>query len=391
MSLMNPDYQFTDIDVLADRNNLRVLLEFVSGKANGPFRLDLYSIFNTLVIVRNEGRWWKFSDGKSYGFNFERFFTQPAPGMDDATSHYRAIRYPLGPLNVVVRFEADAFDDGVPDELTQSEQQAVAGGLAQRPSFKYSAPINVQQRGHVVPTSQMVELKTQTHRDEYSPVACQDQLWFGRTSLLYTAPYERGTGVVRRIDIEDATKRVKKWEERNQENLRKLAGLLGLLKAIMKKERRPNRAVVLVREDKSGPLTVRSMESMGRAVGREAFMRHWKRENSGRGGGFRGGRGNPTVSRGHGEFGGARGHHALSRGQGEFGAMRGLHAASRGQSNFDHGRSHHTASRGRGDFHNPQAGSHTIRGGRGYRGAGFSRGGQGRGDMAEQSRRPPNY
>jgi hypothetical protein len=375
MTLMNPDYQFTDTDVLADRNNLRVLLEFVSGKANGPFRLDLYSIFNTLVIVRNEGRWWKFSDGKSYGFNFERFFTRPAAGMHDATSHYRAIRYPLGPLKVVVRFEADAFDDGVPDELTESEQQAVAGGLAQRPSFKYSAPIRVLQRGHVVPTAQMVELKTQAHRDEYSPVACQDQLWFGRTSLLYTAPYERGTGVVRRIDIEDATKRVKKWEDRNQENLRKLAGLLGLLKTIMKKERRPNRAVVLVREDKSGPLTVRSMESMGRAVGREAFMRHWKKDNGVRAGGYVGGRGN----------------HAVSRGQGEFSRGRGYHAATRGQNDFGHGRSYHTAPRGRGDFNNPQIGSHTVRGGRGQRGGGFARGGHGRGDIAEQSRRPTNY
>jgi hypothetical protein len=278
---MNPDYQFHTVDVLADRNNLRVLLEFVSGKANGPFRLDLYSIFNTLVIVRNESKWWKYSDGKSYGCNFERFFTKPAEGMEDATSHYRAIRYSMGPLSVVCRFEADAYDDGVADELTDVEYAAVSGGLSERPRFSYSAPIHVLQKGHIVPTAQMVELKTQTYNPENPrSVVCQDQLWFGRTKLLYTGPYEPGTGIVSRIKFEDATARVKRWEDTNQQNLRKLVALLDQLKTIIKNERRPNHALVLVREDRGGPLTIRSMESMNRAIGNQAFQKHWKREVS---------------------------------------------------------------------------------------------------------------
>jgi hypothetical protein len=279
LSMMNPDYQFMDVDVLADRNNLRVLLEFVSGKANGPFRLDLYSLFDTLVIVRNESKWWKFADGKSYGINFEHFFTRPDTGMEDATSHYRAIRYPMGPLSVVCRFEADAYDDGVAsDELTESEAQAVSGGLAVRPSFKFGAPIRVLQKGHIVPTAQMVELKTQAMKEEFRPVMCQDQLWFGRTKLLYTGSYVPGDGTVKRVRLEDATARVKKWEENQQENLRKLAGLLEVLKQTMKTNRSANRGLVLVREDKSGPLTIRGMEATDRrAIKREVFQRHWRR------------------------------------------------------------------------------------------------------------------
>ena len=275
---MNPDYQFNDVDVLADRNNLRVLLEFCQGKANGPFRLNIFLVFNTLVIVRKESRWWKNSDGASYGCNFEKFFTQPSQGMEDATSHYRAIRYPLGPLSVVVRFEADAYDDGiVPTELTQSETTAVSGGLAGKPTFDFRAPIKVLQKGHIVPTAQMVEMKTQKHDPErFRPVACQDQLWFGRTSLLFTGPYELGTGVINYVKTENATKRIKTWEENNQEGLRKLATLLAQLRTILKRERRPNRAVVLVREEKAGPLTVRSMEGMNHAVGKQHFMKHWR-------------------------------------------------------------------------------------------------------------------
>lgn len=283
----------------------------MQGKANGPFRLDLYTIFNTLIIVRNEAKWWKHSNGESYGCNFEAFFTKPAKGMEDATSHYRAIRYSMGPLSVVCRFEADAYDDGAgSDDLTETEVQAASGGLAQRPSFKYSAPIRVLQKGHIVPTAQMVELKTKAiKRDEYGKdasglVQCQDQLWFGRTSLLYTGPYESGTGVVSRIKYEDATERVKKWEAKNQDSLRKLVGLLLQLKAIMKRERRPNHSVIIVREGKAGPLSVRSMESMHRAVGKEAFDKHWKRapmQQNFQRGAFRGrGRGQTPITRGGG-------------------------------------------------------------------------------------------
>ncbi|EAT77148.2 hypothetical protein SNOG_15483 [Parastagonospora nodorum SN15] len=274
MSTMNPNYNFMSTDVICDRNNLRVLLEFVQGKANGPFRLDLYTIFDTLVIVRNESRWWRHHNAEGYGSNFEKFFTTPAEGMEDATSHYRAIRYPLGPLNVVCRFEADAYDDGAAsDFLTESEREAVvSGGVAQRPTFRYNLPIRVLQKGHIVPTAQMVELKTQRARDEFTPVTCQDQLWFGRTSLLYTGSYVPDTGVVNRIRNEDATKRIKAWENNNQESLRKLAALLQMLTAAMKRHKRPNRAVVLVREGKAGPLTLRSMESTNQAIGRDAFQ-----------------------------------------------------------------------------------------------------------------------
>ena len=308
LSVMNPNYQFGDVDVLADRNNLRVLLEFVQGKSNGPFRLDLYLLFNTLVIVRKESRWWKHSDGVSYGCNFEKFFTRPAVDMEDATSHYRAIKYSMGPLNVVCRFEADAYDDGlVPDELTEAKAKAVSGGLAERPIFDFRAPIRVLQKGHIVPTAQMVELKTQKYDPErFRPVACQDQLWFGRTSLCYTGPYELNTGVINRVKLEDATDRIKNWEEANQESLRKLVTLLTQLRAVLKRERRPNRAAVLVREGKGGPLSVRSMEGMSHAVGKDFFMKHWRRDvmqpgtQPGHYRGQRGGRGTFNPPRGRG-------------------------------------------------------------------------------------------
>ena len=385
LRVMSPNTTFHNVDVLADRNNLRVLLEFAQGKNNAPLRLNLYLVFNTLVIVRRESRWWKRSDGKSYGFNFERAFTKKTEDMEDATSHYRAIRYAMGPLNVVCRFEADAYDDGIiPDDLTQTEAAAVSGSShVNPPRFNYNAPIRVLQKGHIVPTAQILELKTQA----YSPlasglVACQDQLWFGRTSLLYTAPYEKGTGVVSRIKEEVATVRVKTWEQNQQEPLRKLAALLIRLRDVLKRENRPNRALILVREEKGGPIVLRTMEERSWAVDRETRETFWPlptHGNRGRGGGRgRGaynsgprGRGNFAPVQGRGDFAAPRGRgyftpgqgrepdFAPSRGRGHFvpGQGRGDFAPSRGRGQFTSGQSRggdSANSRGRGYYAPPQ-------------------------------------
>ncbi|KAF2125278.1 hypothetical protein P153DRAFT_299913 [Dothidotthia symphoricarpi CBS 119687] len=355
LGAMNPDCQFMDVDVLADRNNLRVLLEFVQGKVNGPFRLDLFLVYNTLIIVRKEaGGYWKLSDGKSYGSNFERFFTRPAEGMEDATSHYRAIRYKMGPLNVVVRFEADAYDDGASDELTPSEAVAVSGGPAEKPHLMYRAPIRVLQKGHIVPTAQMAELKTQVRKPEGQPhVACMDQLWFGRTSILFTGRYEAGTGKVLRIIREDAQERIKKWEDNQQEGLRKLAGLLSRLRGLLKQQQGPLRSAVLVREDKGGPVVLRSMDMKKHAVDREFFQKHWRREPQPYAPQFGGPRGHGQQRGGRGMFNAPRGAQNAPRGgygnpRGAHNVPRGAHNAPRGASNTSRGTHQSYSARGRG-------------------------------------------
>ncbi len=348
MTLMNPSYDFNDIDVLADRNNLRVLLEFVQGKTVGPFRLDLYMIFTTLVIVRREDGFWRFSNGVGHGYNFEKHFTTTPPDLTDASSHYRAIRYRMGPLNVVCRFEADACisASSSPSDLTNSEAKMVAPptpetiepDLLQRPRFSYNAPFRVLQKGHVVPGNQILELKTRTNKDLFGLVSCQDQLWFGRTSHLYTGRYEAGTGKILCIKQEDTRERIKQWEAKEQANLQKLVSLLSMLRATLM----PLRRGVLVREDPRGPITLHEMLGKRYWASGEAFQRHWQdfrqqRPYAQRGAfaGGRGGRGS-DVRRGRADLGrraaevhGGRGGLDAQRGhvpsvRGHAGAQRGL-------------------------------------------------------------------
>ncbi|KAF2680528.1 hypothetical protein K458DRAFT_434359 [Lentithecium fluviatile CBS 122367] len=284
LGVMNPDFCFNDVDVIADRNNLRVLLEFVAGKNNGPFRLDLFVTMNTLMLARNGESFWKNQGaaGRGYGINFEKAFTRPTEGMEDSTSHYR-------------------YYDAASDELTAEEAAVASGGLAEKPRFDWNAPIRVLQKGHVVPTAQIAELKTTAFKpDGTPPVQCYDQLWFGRTTNLITGQYKSGTGTLdeHRIKIVDATPNVKKWEERQQENLRKLVGLLQQLRTIVKAEKGPIRAAVLVREERSGPIVVRRKEMKWPIVKREFFEKHWRMVRPGGAGQQQFGRGRGNAGRG---------------------------------------------------------------------------------------------
>ncbi|KAJ4299652.1 hypothetical protein N0V90_004898 [Kalmusia sp. IMI 367209] len=389
LGVMNPNYQFWDIDILADRNNLRMLLEFVQGQANGPFRLDLHMVYNTLLLVRKGEGFWRKQDGsRNFGSNFEKVFTSPAEEMEDATSHYRAIRYPMGSLNVVVRFEADAYYDGVvaSDELNPNEVDAVTGALlAERPRFDFRAPIRVLQKGHIIPTAQMAELKTQGYRPEHgmSNVACQDQLWFGRTRHLLTGRYQSDqgskTGDIVRIKYEDAKNRVDAWENYNQENLRKLVDLLIRIRRVLSQQEGPLRAGVLVREGKDGPLVVKTMLKKHHIIGREFFTKHWERRLAG--GPRGGGRGNRMPG------GGLRNYHNQSGGM----SSNNFHSrlGGYGGSNYrprDGGYGEHDFQRRSGGYggQSTQQQSGFTRGG-GYRGRGR---GRGRGYGARDE---PNY
>ena len=378
LGVMSPGYQFWDVDVLADRNNLRILLEFVQGKANGPLRLDVYLIYNTLIFVRKGERFWQ-RQKMGIGSNFEKMFTDAGDGMEDATGHYRAIRYGMGSLQVVVRFEADAyFDEEASDDLAPSEADAVKGALlADRPRFDYRPPVQLLQKGHIVPMTQMAELKTVTYKmDGMDPVKCQDQLWFGRTPHLFTGIYrveKDGKGQVLRVRYENAKERVRKWEEKNQDSLRKLVDLLTKIRAALKQQPGPIRAGVLVREGRDSPLVLRTMLRKQHIIGREFFQAHWVHSRS-------------SATRNHQNQGRPFQQHGTRGYRGQMGGMRNNYPPPhlQGYAAYNTPQQQHPGGygggRGSGSYggygnaHAQQSGFGRGGGNRGGRGSGYSRG-----------------
>ncbi|KAF2018082.1 hypothetical protein BU24DRAFT_421095 [Aaosphaeria arxii CBS 175.79] len=285
LSSMNPNVKFDDLDILADRNNFRTLLEYVQGKSTGPFRIDLHKINNTLILVKKADRFWRKANGISHGYNFESHFTQPEKGLEDATSHYRVIRYEMGPLRVAVRFEADAcYQETEPREVVPTTLETVGKpDLTERPRFNFTAPIRVIRRGRLVPCANIAEIKSQSIKYDaegrtksVGTYPCMDQLWFGRTTHLFTGRYQSETGVFSRVNYKEARSNIADWEEKSQDGLRKLVSLLVQLKGIVEGEDFPEGAAVVLRETKTGPLTVRVMDEVRLKVHPHFVQKYWK-------------------------------------------------------------------------------------------------------------------
>jgi hypothetical protein len=87
-------FDWSSVDIITDRNNLRKLLRWASSSTNQVFRIDTQLASEGTVLFnrwneRDKGG----SDGSSYGCNFEKASTSPAKGCDSTSSHHRIVKY----------------------------------------------------------------------------------------------------------------------------------------------------------------------------------------------------------------------------------------------------------------------------------------------------------
>lgn len=81
------------VDVITDRNNLRKLIDWV-GPATRKFRIDVQLAgTRTLLFQRWEERNLVYADGNSFGYSFERATTRIAAGCKETTGHHRVVSY----------------------------------------------------------------------------------------------------------------------------------------------------------------------------------------------------------------------------------------------------------------------------------------------------------
>lgn len=282
IGLMKPEYRFDSIDTLVNRNSLRRLLDFCAGREQSSFRMDLYTINNTLIIERCEMKTKEFlcgSNRSGYGHNFVRFFTEQIPGLADSTAHHRVLKYEFGGLNIAVRFEVDASyrkskdaslqtDIAADDKRRNSASDLVsqlhalqisASGASARTANSRS--VVVVERGKGSLQSDLVELKTnRKSRNQIMP-----QLWFGRTPYLIRGHHTAGR--FEKVEVSRAGDDFKAWEtnESNQRSLRKVVSLVSQIRDIVTKvegnaavmifqKEQPERLEIFARNAKKSPL-----------------------------------------------------------------------------------------------------------------------------------------
>ncbi|KAL4403416.1 hypothetical protein CABS03_15245 [Colletotrichum abscissum] len=228
---MNPSFRFDEVDILVNRNSLRKLLDFCQGRRQDSFRINLYLVHRTLIIERCEKTVSKLiggSQNSGWGRNFERTLTRYPPGLEDSTAHHRALRYQLGDLTCVVRFEVDACYQRKVEEGGTSQSLACAVNRLQTDDSQERKASASQQPTQRVPMAQAnaAEIKTAARRK--SPGAYMPQLWFGRTPWLILGQHTNRT--FEKLRITDTAAQFAGWEETHQLELRKLAAVLARLR-----------------------------------------------------------------------------------------------------------------------------------------------------------------
>ena len=285
ISITNPNFRFDNIDIIANRNSFRKFLDFVTGRRQDPFCMDLHLVKNTLVIGRRERNARSMIYGapnSGYGHSFERAFTVPEAGLDHSSSHHRVITYRLGHLNCAVRFEVDAYyDNGKEDEepgiVDSIERDTEIPTLAISQITIKDSPqplpgsARVIAKGTNIPISKLAELKA--HKAEKATAAIP-QLWFGRTPYLLTGIHTSGT--VKEVKFAHIESRYADWETANQENLRKLVSVLGEVKEAV--EKMGNGAAVLVCREKGAPIEIMEMRNKTSVLPEDSLRRFWSFE-----------------------------------------------------------------------------------------------------------------
>ncbi|KAF9778716.1 hypothetical protein BJ322DRAFT_1114053 [Thelephora terrestris] len=201
-------FDWPSVDFVADRGALRKLAAWANDKS-GHWRMDTQLAGHNTVLINSWPPVTKQTIGHSdsYGYNFEKACTHPAPGCESGTGHHRIITYDFGGLTMVVRFEVDAC---LPFPTTRSRRKSgnarnhaksAPGAQAwgtDTPTFRtVSKPtlrfphVAVIRAGSRVPQSHLIELKTYSgakkHWNRSYP-----QLFLSQTPHIYYGAHKNG-------------------------------------------------------------------------------------------------------------------------------------------------------------------------------------------------------
>ncbi|KAI0070365.1 hypothetical protein K474DRAFT_1776843 [Panus rudis PR-1116 ss-1] len=116
-SLLNKTIEWPEVDIITDRNNLRKLRQWAGGQVE-DFRIDIEMVNGKTILMQrwelSKGAKWK-AHNAQYGRRFRADTTEREILNDSKKEHQRVIQYDFGGINMVVRFQVEAY---LPSRLT---------------------------------------------------------------------------------------------------------------------------------------------------------------------------------------------------------------------------------------------------------------------------------
>lgn len=238
---MNPNFKLDDVDVMVHFSVLvhlfavaRRSFKIVQQKSAHGMALDMSLVNNTLVITRRKRPLRPSVPTQSMEYSetwgFFKAATDPVPAIEHSSLHYRLLRYKIGPLSCVVKTLANGTIQEMPAPRGPSGPQetrhvhgidVIAAGQGILTDAAFLGSARPRPDPHTGRKTEFTRLKTLTPR-----------LWLSSLTKLgfadLVAPGEdAGTGGLTVVEMGEL---VRRFETENNENLRRLAGLLAALR-----------------------------------------------------------------------------------------------------------------------------------------------------------------
>ncbi|KAK2871627.1 hypothetical protein FQN49_002999 [Arthroderma sp. PD_2] len=221
-----PNFNMKGVDLVTDRRNLRHLLNFVCGKKTA-LRIGVEAIQSTVLFSCWTQNCLDHIEGfGGYGHEFEKVSTKKPHGMEDSVTHSRIIRYSLGGVNMILRFEVDAC---TASEEDLHEKMAVLS--------KHRTPTGyvVLNQGYMVGASRLAEIKTGRSGSRQCKSRLMAQMWFSQTQNLCVGRYD-ADGVFfnimqRNLALEGL---LLEWESRYREKLSELVRVIEMISEMVR-------------------------------------------------------------------------------------------------------------------------------------------------------------
>lgn len=239
---VNLEFDPTKIDIFGCGSTLGNLLRFVRNvDTDKPCRFLVEVVGETVFFNRRENSPKEvIMDVRGYGHSFPEAYTTWAD-VKGSKTHQRIIRYQLGDLNTVVRFEADGYladkapvkrtNNSPPNRETDEDSlvSALTGSTISAKTHQDSGTLKLIQGQGSVPQSAVFDLKTRSIKKKYHDTTLADQLprlWIKQIPFFVLAYHERGLFRPEEVTVHDVKPDIAKWENDNKRDLRKLIALI---------------------------------------------------------------------------------------------------------------------------------------------------------------------
>jgi hypothetical protein len=184
------------------------------------------------------------ADIRGYGHSFPEANTTWDADVQNSVTHQRIIRYQLGHLNTIIRFEADGYlAEKVPAKKTydspanrevneDSLVSALAGNTMSAHTPKNSDSLKVTRGQGSVPQSAVFDLKTRSIKKKPDDTTVSEQiprLWIRQIPFFILAYHANGLFRSEEVTVRDIKSDVARWES---DHKRDVGNLISLIKKI---------------------------------------------------------------------------------------------------------------------------------------------------------------